>query len=56
MIFFFFLWRDPEMSFKAKVFINDLKWENKMLQMELKEMHKLKDRNVKGTNEIKEVQ
>ena len=28
--------------------INDLKWENKMLQMELKEMQKMKDINVVG--------
>ena len=33
--------------------INDLKWENKMLQMELKEMQRMKDINVAGVDEVK---
>ena len=41
------------MSLGAKVVINDLKWENKMLQIKFNEMQKLKDRNAEGMNEVK---
>ena len=46
------------MAPKAKVVINQLKWENKLLQTEIKEIQKMKDindRNGEEENEMKEV-
>ena len=46
------------MAPREKVVINQLKWENKLLQTEIKEMHKLKDkndRNAEEEDEVKEV-
>ena len=39
----------------AKVVINELNGENKMLKMEIKEMHKLKDMNYERIDEVKEL-
>ena len=39
----------------AKVVINELNRENKMLKMEIKEMHKLKDMNYERIDEVKEL-
>ncbi|KAG6492066.1 hypothetical protein ZIOFF_047016 [Zingiber officinale] len=36
----FFLWHDPELSERAKGIINDLKRDNKKLQMEISELKK----------------
>ena len=46
------------MAPKAKVVINQLKWENKLLQTKIKEMHKMKDindRNCEEEDKVKEV-
>ena len=43
------------MLFRAELLINDLKWENKMLQMEIKEMCILNDRDDEGIDEVKEL-
>ena len=43
------------MLFRAELLINDLKWENKMLQIEIKEMCILNDRDDEGTDEVKEL-
>ena len=40
MSFFFFLWHDPQMTPRAKVVIDQLRWEKKMFQMEIKEIQK----------------
>ena len=46
------------MAPRAKVVINQLKWENKLLQMEIKEMQIMndkKDKNGEEEDEVKEV-
>ena len=46
------------MASRAKVVINQLKWENKLLQREVKEMQNMRDinyRNCEKEDEVKEV-
>ena len=46
------------MAHRAKVIINQLKWENKLFQTEIKEMQKMKDKNDRNGEEeddVKEV-
>ena len=54
----FFLWHDPKMAPRAKVVINQLKWENKLIYTGIKEMYKIKDKNDindEKEDEVKEV-
>ena len=43
--FFFFLWQDPEMASRAKVVINQLKGEDKLLQREIEEIQTMRNIN-----------
>ena len=52
----FFLWHDPEMASRENVVINQLKWENKLLQTDIKEMQKMRDINYRNGEEEDEVQ
>ena len=49
----FFLWLDHEMSARAKVVINELEWENKLLKIEIKDMQEVKGRNGEWMDEVK---
>ena len=51
----FFLWHDLEMAPRAKVVINQLRWEKKLLEMEIKEMQKMSDKNDRNCEEDDEV-
>ena len=42
------------MSAREKVVLNELKWENKLLKRENKNMRELKGRNGEGMDEVKE--
>ena len=55
-LFFIFMWLDLEMSAKVKVVINELKWENKILKMDIKDMQEVKGRNGEEIDEVKEFQ
>ena len=51
MFFFIFLWHDPGMTPRAKVVINQLRWEKKLLQTEIKEMRKIRDKSDRNCEE-----
>ena len=51
MCFFLFLWHDPRMTLRAKVVINQLRWEKKLLQTEIKEMRKMRDKSERNCEE-----
>ena len=53
--FFFFVWHDLEMTMRTKVVINQLRWEKKLLQTEIKEMQKIRDKNDRNYEEDDEV-
>ena len=55
-LFFIFMWLDLEMSAKVKVVINELKWENKILKTDIKDMQEVKGRNGEEIDEVKEFQ
>ena len=42
---------DPEITPRAKVVINQLRWEKKLLQTKIKEMQKIRDKNDRNYEE-----
>ena len=50
-----FLWHDPKMTSREKVVINQLRWERKLLQMEIKEMQNMREKNDRICEEDNEV-
>ena len=49
------MWYGLEMCGRAKAVINELNGENKMLKKEIKEVSKLKDIDLEGTDEVEEL-